>query len=142
MPEGLIPASEISPRVTRWFWHNRIPFGAITLLEGGPGQAKSSVTYDLPPAPAPASRCRAARSVLPRWRSHVQAEDNPETTIVPGLKAAGADLSRVYIHATADAGCRPLLLPDGMSAVVSAVRDLGAKFGWLSIRFPATCQSA
>jgi len=43
----LISLAEVAPEQTRWLWPNRIALGAITLLEGDPGQGKSTVTYDL-----------------------------------------------------------------------------------------------
>ena len=47
MDARLIPASELIPAPVTWFWEGRIPLGALTELIAAPGQAKSSVTYDL-----------------------------------------------------------------------------------------------
>ncbi len=39
----IIKASEIIPKEVRWLWYPYIPFGKVTLLQGDPGDGKSSV---------------------------------------------------------------------------------------------------
>ena len=39
----IIKASEITPKEVRWLWYPYIPFGKVTLLQGDPGDGKSSV---------------------------------------------------------------------------------------------------
>ena len=46
----IIKASEITPKEVRWLWYPYIPFGKVTLLQGDPGDGKSTVVglYLLP----------------------------------------------------------------------------------------------
>jgi putative DNA primase/helicase len=99
---GLITrcASDIVTRDVEWLWPNRFVANAINLLCGMPDCGKSLLT------------CAIAGNVTtgrdwpmiggvrhPCGRGSVAfiaAEDSPETTCVPRLKAAGADLSRVH----------------------------------------------
>src|SRR5262245_45157690 len=105
-----LTASTITPRPISWLWPGRLALGKLSLLEGDPGQGKSSLTVDLcarlttgaawpdgAPLPAPAS------VVL------LNAEDDPEDILVPRLIAAGADCSRVCLWSVkaALAGDRP-----------------------------------
>lgn len=38
----LIRASEIKPREIEWLWYPFIPYGKVTLLQGDPGDGKST----------------------------------------------------------------------------------------------------
>ena len=38
----IIKASEIIPKEVRWLWYPYIPFGKVTLLQGDPGDGKST----------------------------------------------------------------------------------------------------
>jgi hypothetical protein len=55
----LVPLSHVAPEPVLWLWRGRIPLGGITLLEGDPGDGKSTVMYDL------AARVTTGRS-MPR----------------------------------------------------------------------------
>lgn len=79
-----------------WLWNGRIPFGALSLLEGPPGVGKTTVAVDIAARvtsgrPLPEERepaASVARSVLV-----YSAEDTLPETIVPRAVAAGADLA-------------------------------------------------
>ena len=43
----LVPLDSVSSAPLRWLWKGRIPLGGITLLDGDPGDGKSTVMYDL-----------------------------------------------------------------------------------------------
>ncbi len=90
-------ANLIKPKAIKWFWPNFIPSGAITILDGDPGTGKSTIALDL------AAR-QSAGTTLPDGTPCdsgdvliLSAEDDEATTIVPRLKAADADMSRVHI---------------------------------------------
>jgi hypothetical protein len=98
---GLIvrKADEIEQQAVRWFWADRFVAGAINLLIGMPDQGKSVVTCDFAarkttgtPWPYGSNTTNDAGSV-----AFLAVEDSPETTIVPRLYQAGADLTRVHI---------------------------------------------
>ena len=93
-------ASDIVPRKLRWLWPHRIPSGKMTLLFGDADRGKSLVALDLAaivsrgrrwPDGDPAHKRKPGGVVI------LSAEDDPEDTIVPRLKAAGADTQRIYL---------------------------------------------
>jgi len=92
-------ASDIEPKPIEWFWDQRIPANSLNLLIGMPNTGKSTLTMDIAArvstgTPWPIGDDRSIRqgSVL-----ILSAEDQPEQIIVPRLKAAGADLDKVFI---------------------------------------------
>jgi hypothetical protein len=100
----MVSASEIAPGEVEWLWPDRIPLGMLNLFSGDPKLGKSLVTLSLIAAvtrggPLPGAGVGQARA--PRGSAILlSAEDDPARTIVPRLRAAGADLSRVHILST------------------------------------------
>lgn len=101
--EGLssVRLSQVEEERLYWLWRGRIPLGAITLLDGDPGLGKSLLTLDL------AARVSTGRE-MPDGTPGVEgegpqrvllfsAEDDPARTILPRLRAAGADLDLVEL---------------------------------------------
>jgi len=43
----IIRASEIEPKEVRWLWHPYIPYGKVTLIQGDPGDGKSTFVLNL-----------------------------------------------------------------------------------------------
>ncbi len=88
-------ASSMEMRATKWLYDGRIPTSSITLLAGREGIGKSTIGFDI-----------AARLTLgqlegrywgrPQNVGVVASEDAWESVILPRLKAAKADLSRVH----------------------------------------------
>ncbi|MSU78157.1 MAG: hypothetical protein EXS16_08680 [Gemmataceae bacterium] len=76
-----------------------IPLGNLTIIDGDPGQGKSFVTLDLAGAISlgqvlsPNGRIEAKK---PNNVLILNAEDDAETTLIPRLRALGADLDHVY----------------------------------------------
>jgi hypothetical protein len=114
-------ASEIQTAAVEWLWPDRIPVGALTLLEGDPGHGKSTVTYDI-------AACVSAGLAVPFRDSTiepagvvlVQGEDDLESKVVPSLRAAGADLYRIALIDS-------LVLPDDLAQVELAVGAVAAR---------------
>jgi putative DNA primase/helicase len=95
-------ASDVQPEKLIWVWPGRIPEGKLVLLGGPPGLGKSQLTAFM----------AATISNGGKWPSDegstivgnvifMSAEDGIEDTIVPRLMAAGANLDRVHIVASA-----------------------------------------
>lgn len=87
-------ASQVRVRRQRWLWDARIVLGGLTLLAGREGLGKSTIACEL--------AAQVTRGVLdgeckgePRTVIYLHSEDARDTTIVPRLLAAGADLERV-----------------------------------------------
>ena len=101
-PDSLrtLTADEVSLAPVEFLWPSRIPKGTLTIFDGDPGLGKTTVLLDIAarvttgtPMPNAANRgSRSAASVL-----YLSVEDGLSNTIVPRLKAAGADLSRVHL---------------------------------------------
>jgi RecA-family ATPase len=111
-------ASDIEPLDVDWLWKDRVPLGMLTLFAGDPKCGKSFVTIHL------AAAVSRGASLLfgdppdgPASVVILNAEDDPARTIVPRLKAAGADLSRIHI-------IEAVQLDDGTEALPSLRSDI------------------
>jgi RecA-family ATPase len=101
-------ASDLQPEKLIWVWQGRIAAGKLVLLGGPPGLGKSQFTTLVAATisnggdwPCNEGSTAAGSVIL------MSAEDGIEDTIVPRLMAAGANLDRVHIVASATK-------PDGM----------------------------
>ncbi len=89
----------VAPAKVKWLWPDKIPLGKLTLLSGDPGGGKSLLTLDIAARistgggwpDAPAERFSPGNVIL------ISAEDDVADTIVPRLKAAGANLSKIEV---------------------------------------------
>jgi hypothetical protein len=90
-------ASEVATKPVEWLWSKRIPKGKLTMFDGDPDVGKSVITMDLAarvstgrtfPDGAP---CEVGNVLI------VNVEDAKDDTIVPRLKAHGANLERITI---------------------------------------------
>lgn len=115
--------SDVTEKPLSWLWSGRVPFGKITILEGDPGLGKSTIWCDVvarvttgEPFPFDSER-RESQSALV-----VAAEDDLGDTIIPRLRAAGADVSRVAtlpLSRGDDGHLIPLALPDDLNRIKS-----------------------
>jgi hypothetical protein len=123
----LIPLSEVQPAPVRWLWANRVPLGALTVLDGDPGQSKSLLTYDV------AARLTTGRPMPNRDRALpsagavlLQAEDHLGT-VRANLVAARADLKRIEVYDRSRFVDHPLVLPDDLPVIEVAVANVEAR---------------
>lgn len=91
-----IRLSELSEQPVSWLWKNRLPSGAITILDGDPGTGKSMLAVDIAarvtsgtPFPGETHRNTPANVIF------LSSEDSITQTLIPRLRAAGANLARV-----------------------------------------------
>ena len=94
----LLKASEVRMKPVRWLWPSVLPQGKLVILAGDPGLGKSQVSLYVAAIvskggtwPVLGEGCESGKVII------LSAEDGAEDTIVPRLKAAGADLERVHI---------------------------------------------
>ena len=91
-------ASDIIPAEIEWLWRGVLPKSKLVLLAGKGGLGKSQVAVSIAATvstggmfPGGSKPCELGRVVI------LSAEDDAADTIVPRLKAAGADLDKVEI---------------------------------------------
>jgi hypothetical protein len=123
-------ASSVETKPVEWLWVGRIPKTKLTMFDGDPDLGKSVVTMDIAarvsvgrtfPDDAP---CEAGNVLI------VNVEDGVDDTIVPRLKAHGADLERVFIFSSVSDGKgskRLLELPQDIALLKSKVKERDAK---------------
>jgi hypothetical protein len=93
-------AAEIVSEPIAWLWKGQLAEGKLTIWAGDPGVAKSAISVDIaaristgrPFPDEPAGTRHEPRNVL-----IISFEDGAEDTIKPRLRAAGADMERVFI---------------------------------------------
>src|SRR5712692_1582747 len=92
--------NDLEEQTLLWLWPGRLLAGKLTLIDGDPSQGKSLMTLDL------ASRLTTAVALPDGFRPPqpsavvlVGSEDGMRDTVLPRLRAAGADLCRVHAFA-------------------------------------------
>jgi len=84
--------NEIEPKPVEWLWDRWLPKSMVVLLDGDPGNCKSTITVKI------AGRLsQRGHKVM-----FFSAEDDAEAVIVPRLLEVKADMSRVMIEAFDD----------------------------------------
>ena len=127
LPVGVL-MNEVKSERVRFLWPGRIPLGKLTVLDGDPGQGKSTLMLDVA---ARVSTGRAMPDGTPGISGGVvllTAEDGLGDTARPRLEAGGADLSRIVALTLvpSEDGPRPVTLPDDVDAVRAAIARVGA----------------
>jgi hypothetical protein len=88
--------ASMAPTVIRWLWEGRIALGKTTLVTGGPDLGKSTLLLDIAARVSSGGRWPDGRRCRKRAVLIASAEDDFADTVVPRLKAAGADLGLCY----------------------------------------------
>lgn len=113
----------VSSRAVEWLWYPYIPYGKITILQGDPGEGKSTMMIQL------AALITSGKAMpdgsgdkVPGNVIYQAAEDGIEDTIKPRLVAAGADCGRIAFLENNE---NPITLDD--ERLEQAVNDTQAK---------------
>lgn len=101
MPDGgliISKASDVIPERIEWVWPGRVARGKHTAIAGDPGAGKSQLMISIVAAVTTGADFPCGEGQAPIGNVVIlAAEDGIADTIVPRLKAAGADLDRVSI---------------------------------------------
>ena len=96
----IIRASEIEPKEVRWLWYPYIPYGKVTLIQGDPGDGKSTFVLNLAAlltTDRPLPFTEEARE--PVTVIYQNSEDDADDTVLPRFIKAGGDVNRlVFIN--------------------------------------------
>lgn len=93
---GWVRFADVEAGEVQWLWRGMIPLGSITLMEGPPGCGKSTILRDL------AARITTGRELpfgsppCPGSVLWVSSEEDLSTVLVPRLREAGADDSKIF----------------------------------------------
>ena len=95
--EELIYMDTIQATKTEWLWYPYIPFGKITVIQGDPGEGKTTLILNI--------AAKLTLGILPQSQEKCEpmnviyqtAEDGLSDTVKPRLLSAGAYCSRVII---------------------------------------------
>ncbi len=88
--------SDITPREVKWIWYPYIPAGKITILQGDPGDGKSTMMMHLIAEISKGGNLPDGREIGRPHRVIYQcSEDGVRDTIRPRLERCGADLSNI-----------------------------------------------
>ena len=79
----------------QWLWHPYIPFGKLSIIQGDPGEGKTTLALRLASACSTGNPLPGMESMEPFNVIYQSAEDGMGDTIKPRLMDAGADLDRV-----------------------------------------------
>ena len=95
----LIHMEDVVSKEVEWLWYPYIPYGKITIIEGDPGEGKTTLVLKLAAAlsrglPLP---CDDDKEYEPIHIIYQTAEDGLEETIKPRLEKAGADCSMIRV---------------------------------------------
>ena len=118
----IIRMSEVDTQTVEWLWKPYIPFGKVTIVQGNPGEGKTTFALRL------AAACTTGRELptgqpLPPFNVIYQtAEDGLGDTVKPRLIEAAADLDRVLVI---DEAKRELSLSD--ERIEKAIMQTGAR---------------
>jgi hypothetical protein len=121
--------STVQPESVRWLWPGRIPLGKLTIVDGDPGLGKSVLSLDLAarvsrgltmPFDEPGASGDPAGVVI------LSAEDGLSDTIVPRLREAGADLTRILALETVGPNQRFPTLPIDAVYLHDAAKQISA----------------
>ncbi len=120
---NLIHMSDIETEQVRWLWYPFIPYGKVTIIQGDPGEGKTSFVLAMiallttgKPLPEETVAAEPIRVI------YQSAEDGLADTIKPRLEASGADCSRVLVIDESD---KELTLCD--ERLEQAVWETGAR---------------
>jgi hypothetical protein len=128
MRDPFVALADVQEERIRFLWDGRLPFGAVSVLEGDAGCGKTTLLCDI------AARLTAGRS-MPGSDDKASAagaiimvgEDSAGGTIKPSVSAAGGEPGRILVVSRRRSHASDLMLPNDLSLVRAAIDRVKAK---------------
>ncbi len=118
----IIRMSEVDTQTVEWLWKPYIPFGKVTIVQGNPGEGKTTFALRLAAACTTGGTLPGMKPLPPFQVIYQTAEDGLGDTVKPRLIEAEADLDRVLVI---DEAKRELTLSD--ERIEKAITQNGAR---------------
>ena len=118
----IIRMSEVDTQTVEWLWKPYIPFGKVTIVQGNPGEGKTTFALRLAAACTTGGTLPGMKPLPPFRVIYQTAEDGLGDTVKPRLMEAEADLDRVLVI---DEAKRELTLSD--ERIEKAIIQNGAR---------------
>ena len=94
----MISMADVQSQEVRWLWYPFIPYGKLTIIQGDPGDGKTTLVLNL------AARLSRGEGMEPEMEVaepvniiYQTAEDGLADTVKPRLEQAGADCTRISV---------------------------------------------
>ena len=91
----ILRLSDVPLQEVKWLWYPYIPFGKITIIQGDPGEGKTTLALRLAAACTTGQTLPGMEATKPFNVIYQTAEDGLGDTVKPRLMDAGADQERV-----------------------------------------------
>lgn len=115
--------SQVRARRVEWLWYPYIPYGKLTVIQGDPGEGKSTLILNIAALLSTGQPMPDGTPIdKPQTIIYQCAEDSVEDTIKPRLMMAGADCDKVAFIVEDDV---TLTLTD--DRIENAIKDTGAR---------------
>lgn len=115
--------SQVRARRVEWLWYPYIPYGKLTVIQGDPGEGKSTLILNIAALLSTGQPMPDGTPIdKPQTIIYQCAEDSVEDTIKPRLLMAGADCDKVAFIVEDD---ESLTLTD--DRIENAIKNTGAR---------------
>lgn len=119
----LICMDDVEAKEVDWLWYPYIPYGKLTIVQGDPGEGKTTMVLQLAALLSKGEKLPCdEKERTPVNVIYQTAEDGLADTVKPRLEAAGADCSRVLVIDECEA---ELSMTD--ERIEQALKETGAK---------------
>lgn len=86
---------DVVSRNINWLWYPYIPFGKITIVQGDPGEGKTTFILSILSILSNGEKLPCSDTVIRGNAIYQNTEDDNEDTIKPRLERHGADCSKI-----------------------------------------------
>lgn len=120
---NIINMADVEAVAVKWLWKPYIPLGKITIIQGDPGEGKTTLALSIAAVLTQGEKLpNEAESQAPMNVIYQTAEDGLADTIKPRLEAVNADCTRVLVI---DESKEELSMTD--ERIEKAIQQTGAK---------------